>query len=955
MDDNFINFDEIIQNEIECKDTDELNKKICNKNFVILHVNIRSLNENHKNLEVFINNLINKPSVIVCTETWIIKQIHLFNLPDYKIFYNESKINKADGVVLYIRNDISQNNDTKIIEIDKIKFLVVDLNINDNEIFRISAIYRSHDIPKTEFILSTKRYITENKNVKNHCIVGDFNIDIMSKDKYEKNINQEFLNNFLANEFLPCFQGVTRPSFTGQEGTCIDNFYIKTNKLNVKSYKISNPFNDHYPLFININNIRPTYKEKETFQKINYEKLKNIAKEVDWNMILSIHDPNCATDEIISKINQCVEQASTVIKQKRYNRNKPRKKWITEGIIISCRKKELLYNIWKQNKDSETLKKEYANYVKILNRVIKDAKIKYERERINENSNDTKKLWKIIKEKIGKNKKKDNNKITSIIDNGNKIEDKTEIANIMNSYYCNVGKNLSKKIVEPDEKPKEIERNPKSIFVTPTNAEEIRTIINQLKNKAGGEDKINANTLKAIETYIALPLAHIFNLAIEKSIWPDALKSAEVIPIYKAGKKTNVSNYRPISLISNIAKIFEKIMYNRLYNFLKECKIFSEYQYGFMKNIGTVDALCKITDLIYKNLDKSKPIIATFLDLAKAFDTVNHELLLEKLEKYGIRGSVLELIRSYLSDRKQRVRIDDKTSTVKIINTGVPQGTILGPLFFIIYMNDLLIDMPKDTILSYADDTAIIVNDNMWSQAQDKMNILLNKVAIWLAFNKLSLNISKTKFMTFGNYCDSVPLEINIEISNERITRAENYKYLGIYFDYNMRWCEHIEQLNNKTKYLIFTFAKLKKFMDINTLMKVYYAFFHSTMNYGIIAWGGAYKTTIIPLQNTQTRILKTINRNLFQLNNYPLNIKQSFSLESLMYYYDKLKHMYTVSKSKTRNKSIILPKMNKAISDKNSYIEAIKIYNSLTNELKCLNLSKNMIKKKVKNFIKSK
>lgn len=215
MNDSFINFDEIAQKEIKFKDTDELNKYFVNKNFVILLVNIRSINENNSNLEIFINNLNNKPAIIVCTETWLIKDINTLKLSDYKIFYNESKINRADGVVMYIKNEVELEQDIYIFEIDKIKFLVADVVINKDEFFRISATYRSHDVPKTEFILATKKYILENSNVKNHCIVGDFNINIKSKEKYEKNLNQEFLNNFLANEYLPFFHGVTRPSYNG--------------------------------------------------------------------------------------------------------------------------------------------------------------------------------------------------------------------------------------------------------------------------------------------------------------------------------------------------------------------------------------------------------------------------------------------------------------------------------------------------------------------------------------------------------------------------------------------------------------------------------------------------------------------------------------------------------------------------------------------------------------------
>ena len=226
-------------------------------------------------MEVFVKSLYNKPTIIVCTETWIIQPIEYFQLSGYNIYYNSSKINRADGVVLYIRKVISH--EINVIEIDRIKFLVADLSINDNENLKISATYRSHDIPKTEYVLSTKKFLIENRKVKNHFIIGDFNIDIISNDvqKYENNINQVFLSNFLAREYFPCFTDVTRPSTIGHGGTCIDNVFIKSNTINIVSYKIANPFNDHFPLFDKCNNVKLSSNDNNRInERINYDKLK---------------------------------------------------------------------------------------------------------------------------------------------------------------------------------------------------------------------------------------------------------------------------------------------------------------------------------------------------------------------------------------------------------------------------------------------------------------------------------------------------------------------------------------------------------------------------------------------------------------------------------------------------------------------------------------------------------
>jgi hypothetical protein len=428
------------------------------------------------------------------------------------------------------------------------------------------------------------------------------------------------------------------------------------------------------------------------------------------------------------------------------------------------------------------------------------------------------------------------------------------------------------------------------------------------------------------------------------------LRKLKSCQIHKANEKHDVSNYRPISLISNIAKIFEKIIYDRLYSFIVECDI-NPKQFGFVKNKGTEDALRCLTETIYNKLDKSKPICIAFLDLAKAFDTVDHKILLDKLYNIGIRGNAHDLIKSYLTDRVQTVKIRNTISDSCKLNAGVPQGTILGPLLFIIYVNDLLNSLPSGSVLSYADDTADVSAESTWKETENKLNSLLNFINIWLKANKLSLNVNKTVYMPFGNYCDTVPLDLNIKIGDKIINSVNNYKYLGIMIDYNIRWDKHIESIIKKTKYLHFVFYKLAKEMNTKTLLSIYYALFSSVINYGIIAWGGLYKNSVRPLQVLQNKIIKTIFKNTFVVKR-PLNLEQLFIYEALCYHYIELQGKFMTHTTNPRRKLIQMLKISKTISKKNSYIIALRTFNSLPNELKNLMFSRDTIKKRLETWI---
>lgn len=942
-----------ITTEHEVDDVQSLNSLVndfASPKLMILNVNIRSLNKNLDNLKVFIERLSLKPHVIVCSETFNLQCMELLQLDNYDMHYNSSQINKNDGVIIYVKSDLIYNVTHE--QIENLKIVSCLIKSKDNSTVKISGIYRCHDFDKTTFIDNFKMFISNNKHIKNHFIAGDFNLDIMSTD----DMNQTHLFNFLQAQYLPLFTKITRPNENNvQTGSCIDNILSRSN-YTVLSYKINNVFNDHYPLFaiIDIKHNIKVSDESSPNSFISNKKLTVLASKQSWNKILDSKDPELALNEFISTLKTLLIKSTVTIRKKNKSRDK-RKNWITNGIITSCNKKELLYQIWRKNPLNETYKNDYKNYVKLLNKVIKAAKVKFEEEIVNKCNNDCKRLWSYIKNKLGKNTKK-SNKIDCIIDNGETLEDPKRIANSFNNFFGSIGKKLAEQLISDDSEDLKLPIfHEKSIFLNPVNNCEVLQIINSLKDKAGGIDGLNAKFLKVISVCISLPLTHILNLCIQNSVWPDALKEAEVVPIYKTGDKKLATNYRPISLISNIAKIFEKLIHNRLYSFFFNNNILSSNQFGFKKNVGTKDALSHAINTIVENIDKNKKVIGTFLDLSKAFDTVKHCILLEKLNRYGIRGTALEFMKSYLTNRKQKVKIQGQYSNEILLEVGVPQGTILGPLLFIIYINDLLNVLPDNAISSYADDTIVISLGETWEETQLSMNLYLKKVSEWLISNQLSLNIAKTVFIAFGLQSDSVPNTLDIRINDKQIQRVEFCKYLGVLFDSNLRWNVHINHIVRKTKYLIYLFSKLSNFMNARTLYMIYYAFFHSIGTYGIIAWGGAYGNSLCGVQSVQKRILKIIaikskvSKNI--ICKTPPSIKQCFLLESVVNNYSSLSNEYRQSNSITRNK-IVLPKVNKTKTLKSSLIIPYKIFNALPVHLKSLVSSTHNIKSQLKVWI---
>lgn len=349
--------EDLIEKEISINSITKLNKHLKISNEIILCVNIRSLNANFHKLLVFINSLKVKPCIIVCTETWKLEHYTFFKIDDYKMYYNDSNINKSDGVIIYIREDIEET--TEIVQINRLKIIQSKIKIDNNQELSISAIYRSHDLYKTEFLMNFKELLHSNKKNKNNLIIGDFNIDILNHDS----IDQEFLQTLLEKGYLPGISSITRPSDNNNNnGSCIDNFYLHLNNIKHKSFLLEIPFNDHYPILMQVKKMKKEIKKDTKNNKINYQKLQNIANTLDWQEINQLDDPNIAMNTLIDKIKYCINKAEETNTNKKGNKSKPRKNWITKGIIVSCQTKEKLYNIWKKDPNNDKKKP----YTKIM-------------------------------------------------------------------------------------------------------------------------------------------------------------------------------------------------------------------------------------------------------------------------------------------------------------------------------------------------------------------------------------------------------------------------------------------------------------------------------------------------------------------------------------------------------------------------------------------------------------
>ena len=636
-------------------------------------------------------------------------------------------------------------------------------------------------------------------------LAGDYNLNLLKINNDE--LCNEFFDVITSHSLLPQITLPTRLSQTS--GTLIDNILCKAH-ISIKPTTagiLLNKLSDHQPCFIILditccgcNNpkfIRKYVQLESVIDNINSDiRSSGLDDKIDTGMTA---DPNISYS-IIHDVIEKTKKTHMTSKLVKYNKYKHKKsKWITRGLLRSLRFRDNLYKKIKltnpASREYETLRINLKTYNKILRTSICAAKKKFLAYTFDKYKADIRNTWKSINEVLSKKGNKKTSP-TSLNVNGNEITNTFEITNMFNTFFTNIGNELANKIKYSGTKDFTYylrNRQNQKFTLNEVNEQTVTRIIENIpaKNSCGYDD-ISSIFLKQITTSIIKPLTIVINQVLNNGIFPDKLMIAKVVPIFKSGDCTLTNNYRPISLLPVISKVIEKIIYTQLSLYFKSNKLFSDSQYGFRPNHSTEQATLELTDRIISAMDNNDVPIGIFLDLSKAFDTIDHAILLSKLEHYGVDGIPLQLVKNYLTNRKQYVKLNEVNSNLLPINTGVPQGSILGPLLFIIYINDFARASSIFDFICYADDTTLFSTLNNLVNAQNiNPDIIINKelakINEWLEINKLSLNVTKTKFMVFHTQHKHRAIKPPVpKINNTNIEKVEQFKFLGLPLDSNL-------------------------------------------------------------------------------------------------------------------------------------------------------------------------
>lgn len=885
--------------------------KTLSEGIILLSSNIQSMNAKFDQLKIYLSILKDKdivPTIICLQETWHAETDDLkrYKLDDYHLIPKGHSATTHGGLMTYISKNfqykqlpIAQRSD-----IWEQQFFEITHKKYDSKLV-LGNIYR----PPRELASIVKIFSDEFRGILQNlsyikgeiALAGDYNHDLFKADS--KPHCAEFLDLVVANSFMPRIVRPTRVTRTSD--TLIDNIFIRFSPVFVSSISciLTNKLSDHYPILVKIRMFGHSMtkeRRKNKYRLIRKETktaLTNLLTELTNLDILNKLDTSDSADanknyKILTDILTESYNRHCPLRNVKFDKRKHKNsEWITDAIMNSIKQRNKLYkNLKNTEKDDPrytNLDEQLKNFNKILKRSINLAKKHYYSNLFSKFQNDIKKTWRNINILLNRDKTKDDGQTTLKID-GQQTTDGQTISDSFNTFFSNIGRKVTDDLPTANKTPEDYLTAPidTTFSFKPVDDGTIERIIREeLSSKSSfGEDGFSSKLIKHLKESLVSPLTLICNQSIKSGTFPNLMKIAKVIPLFKKGDAELVDNYRPISLLPALSKVLERVLYEQIFDYFTAHKLFAESQYGFRKNRSTDQAAIELVDKISAVVDNRKQAIAIFMDLSKAFDTLNHSILLMKLKYYGFSEQSLLLMKNYLTQRQQYVSWDNCSSGKENISTGIPQGSILGPLLFIIYVNDLSRACTNFSPICFADDTTLFSSLDAFGRSsgviQNNINAELKSVREWLLANKLSLNSVKTKYMIFREI-NTRKRNISVQINDQELERVTTFKFLGLTLHEHRSWANHISEVCLKISRTVGVMNRLKSFIPSSVLLSIYNGLITPYLNSHLLTWGSSPLSRLPVLQRKAVRI---ITKNHFLAHCDPL-----FKELNIL----KLEHMY--------------------------------------------------------------
>ena len=970
------------------QDVNTLLQSKTNKDLFIVHLNASSLPLHFDSISsLFMDKMKCHPDIICITESRlqdkkIDYQLNFVGLPHYKLRYDNSPT-RAGGVAVYVKDTLNFEVKSDLrLNVADCESLFIEFDVspkktnkrNTSKSFLLGCVYRHPRktvAEKTDFIQQLYKTL-EKYTCKNIplTIFGDINIDV---SKVDNNTVRHYTNLLKS---IGCENLIdTHTQFREKSRSILDHIITNIDQDRVTSGVIDFPITDHLPIFAIIKNqvdpiMNKNDKSKDTFwQYIDDRKkeefltiLENKLKSID----LSEH-PEKILESLTISTKASIDSCFPIKKQSNRAKKRAQTPWFDTEIF---KEEKIQTNLFRRFIKSKT-PEDHQIYKSFRNKLSKKkykAKRKFYQDLLNDakNSGDKSITWDIINKAFGKKKKSRKCPEKVLIGDPKNPTESTadkDIADALNKHFTNIAQNLVNKLKKTSTQPSSFmgKKNKSSMFMKFITLDEI---IEEIKNicikKAIGYDGIPPKIIKWAPKLFSPILLEIYNKCIDMGYYPQSMKVAKVTPIHKKDDKNDLNNYRPISVLTQFNQIFERLLSKRLLSFVNKCNLITKKQFGFLKKHSTEHAILDLKEYILKHLEKKQVTALLFLDLQKAFDTVSHTILLEKLKHYGIRGNVLRLFASYLSGRKQFTKIGNVLSDLSDIFWGVPQGSVLGPLLFLVFINDLPASCNMWSWL-FADDTALALSSRNYHDLEIKFNLEVAKVQNWLLANGLSVHYTdKTKYMLIQgpgqNLIRGTSTNFRLNMGGYEIERTDHYTYLGIIFDDKLNWKKQINKMCSKLAKVCGVVSKVRHYLDRGSVMLIYNSLFESRLRYGILGWGTASECDLHKLKVLQNRVARFITFSPFyrtalipiyaNLRILPLqdqlNLQKAIFMHS--FYYGTLPYtlslycnhpMHDYSTRYTANKNYFLPFANTNRDQTSIKFDGPKVWADVPKQLK--------------------